>query len=172
MSAGGLWKLLGVSICAAVVLGGLLRTRTPGPESEPKPEPKPGTTAAASAATDDVVLRRAPDGHFWAEAEVNGRPVRFLIDTGASHVTLSPADAERVGLRPLRDDFTLSVATANGSVPVAPVTLDSLDLGPLHVSGVAAVVHGAALPQSLLGMSFLNRLGGFAVEGDRLILRP
>jgi len=111
-------------------------------------------------------------GHFVLEAEIDGTPVRFLVDTGASDVVLSPRDAERLGFKLQSLSFTKSYRTANGTVRGAPVRLGSVRVGPIVLDDVRASVNGAEMQRSLLGMSFLSRLGGYEVRGDRLILRP
>ncbi len=119
-----------------------------------------------------ISFRAGTDGHFTVEAEVDGTPLRFLVDTGASDVVLTPRDAERLGfdLGALR--YTRLYNTANGTVRGAPVTLNRVRLGPIDMVDVHASVNGAAMNRSLLGMSFLARLGSYEVRGDRLTLRP
>ena len=111
-------------------------------------------------------------GHFVLEAEIDGTPVRFLVDTGASDVVLSPRDAERLGFKLESLSFSKSYRTANGTVRGAPVRLARVRVGPIVLEDVHASVNGAEMQRSLLGMSFLSRLGGYEVRGDRLILRP
>ncbi len=123
---------------------------------------------AASARTMTIPADRS--GHFIVIGEVDGVSVRFLVDTGASDVVLSAEDAGRIGLR-LRDrDYTARYQTANGVAAFAPVTLREVSIGHASVRDVAAAVSSAPIGTSLLGMSFLRRLDGYAVEGDRLIL--
>lgn len=110
-------------------------------------------------------------GHFFLRATVNGSSVPFLVDTGASTIVLSPEDARRIGFRPAGLAFDQRIMTAGGEVPGASVTLREIRIGQLQVFGVPATVHGAPLPISLLGTSFLRRLEGYEVERDRLILR-
>jgi aspartyl protease family protein len=110
-------------------------------------------------------------GHFFAEAEVEGKKVMFIIDTGASDVVLSRQDAARVGIDPEPRDFTKTYETANGMVRGAPVVLDSVAIGPIDVRNVDASVTESDMTVSLLGMSFLNRLKGYQVDGDTLILK-
>ncbi|MBK5911881.1 hypothetical protein CCR85_10310 [Rhodothalassium salexigens] len=116
-------------------------------------------------------FERAADGHFYVRATVGGTPLRFMVDTGASLVVLSPADARRIGIDPPRAAFTGRVQTANGTVAVAPVRLDAVRVGDIVVRDVPALVHGRALGQSLLGQSFLNALDGYEVRDGRLILK-
>jgi len=120
----------------------------------------------------EMTFQRALDGHFHVEARVDGTPIRFLVDTGASSVVLSKADAERLGFDPAKLDYTQQYNTANGIVFGAPVQLGEIAIGSISVEDVRASVNGGEMDGSLLGMSFLSQLSGFAVEGDRLILRP
>jgi aspartyl protease family protein len=117
-----------------------------------------------------MVLRAGEGGHFLVDASVDGVAVRFLVDTGATRVVLSPEDAERIGFQ-LRDrQFTERYRTAGGIVRAAPVTIRELRIGQLALREVEASVNEQRIGISLLGMSFLNRLDGYRVEGDRLIL--
>ncbi len=119
---------------------------------------------------DSVVLRRGRDGHFHARIDVNGAPVDFLVDTGASAIVLSQRDAARVGLHPGRLTFSTPATTANGVIYSAPVILDEMRLGPFTDREVGAMVNGGALATSLLGMRYLDRFTSFSVTGDRMTL--
>jgi aspartyl protease family protein len=119
----------------------------------------------------EILFRADVSGHFNVEALVDGVPVRFLVDTGASDVVLSPRDARRIGFDPAGLDYSRRYRTANGIVSGAPVTLDSVRIGPIEVRDVAGSVNGAPLDASLLGMSFLERLRGYRVENGTLILQ-
>jgi aspartyl protease family protein len=117
-----------------------------------------------------MVLRAGEGGHFLVDASVDGVAVRFLVDTGATRVVLSPEDAKRIGFH-LRDrQFTEKYRTAGGIVRAAPVTIRELRIGQLALREVGASVNEQPIGISLLGMSFLNRLDGYRVEGDKLIL--
>ncbi len=118
-----------------------------------------------------VEIRAGVGSHFVLEAMVNGQPVRFLVDTGASDVVLSPTDARRLGFDPETLSFTKRYRTANGTVMGAPVRLGRVAVGPIVVEDVRASVNGADMSRSLLGMSFLGRLGGYEVRDGKLILR-
>ncbi len=120
--------------------------------------------------TGAIALRRGGDGHFHATVEVNGAPVRFLVDTGATGIVLSQRDAGAAGIVVDDLDFEGRAATANGIVPIAPVRLDDLRFGEIEVRDVAAAVNGGALDSSLLGMSFLNRFDRIEIRGDTLLL--
>lgn len=118
-----------------------------------------------------VTFRAGEDGHFHVEARINGTRLRMLVDTGASQVVLSPADARRLGIDTASLDFRHLSETANGPVSGAPVTLREITVGSVRLTDVAASVNGAEMSESLLGMTFLSRLSGFEVSGDRLTLR-
>lgn len=117
-----------------------------------------------------VSFRASANGHFLVEAEVNGIRIRFLVDTGASDVTLSPADGRRLGFDLGTLDYNRRYRTANGTVFGAPVRLGRLRVGPIALDDVRASVNGAEMTRSLLGMSFLGRLKGFSVSDDILTL--
>ncbi|HVM78351.1 MAG TPA: TIGR02281 family clan AA aspartic protease [Stellaceae bacterium] len=127
--------------------------------------------AAGRAVPNELVYRRSRDGHFYVEADVNGALIRFVVDTGASMVALSPDDARAAGLQVIAQDFTLRANTANGIARVAPVTLRALGLGQFTANEVPAIVVEQPMQISLLGMSFLARLQGFETRGDELVLR-
>jgi aspartyl protease family protein len=116
-------------------------------------------------------FRANENGHFVVEAHINGNPIRFLVDTGASDVTLSPADARRLGINLETLNFNRRYATANGVVFGAPIRLDKIEIGPIAVRNVRASVNGADMRRSLLGMSFLERLDGFNISKNILTLR-
>ena len=120
----------------------------------------------------EAELRRAWDGHYRAEAQVNGVTMRLMIDTGASMVLLPYETVEKLGIDPEMLDYSLPVTTANGNSTVAPVHLSSIKIGPIAVFDVpAAVAHPGRLKIGLLGMSFLDKLDETSFRGDKLILR-
>jgi aspartyl protease family protein len=119
-----------------------------------------------------ITLAADPQGHFFAEPTVNGKPLRMMVDTGASLVILSREDAEQIGISPSPRDFTTPAATANGVVMVAPVVLKEVAIGEVAVRDVpAAVFPDDKLQVGLLGMSFLSKLSHFEVASGRLVLR-
>lgn len=117
-------------------------------------------------------LRRAWDGHYRAEAEVNGIRLRLLVDTGASMVMIPYEQVASIGIDPADLRFSVPVSTANGPSTVAPIQLASIRIGPIVVFDVtAAVAQPGRLKTGLLGMSFLDRLSETSFRGDTLILR-
>lgn len=119
-----------------------------------------------------IWVQRGQDGQFWLLGEVNGTEIRFMVDTGASVVVLTMNDAERAGIFVRPGDFTGFAQTANGTIAVAPVRIGTLGVGSITEVDVPGIVNGGELSVSLLGMSFLSRLSGFEVRGDRLYLNP
>ncbi len=121
-----------------------------------------------------VVLWAGRNGHFHIELGVNGTPVDFIIDTGASDLVLSQADAARVGIDPQSLAYLGRARTANGTVGIARVTIEEVVLahGDLEIrdQNVSAFVNEGELDISLLGMGYLRRYARIAIEGDRLIL--
>jgi aspartyl protease family protein len=117
-------------------------------------------------------VMKAADGHYWTEASVNGHEVRFLVDTGASAVSLTQSDARRLGIEPASLDYTTRVMTASGPARAARVKLDSIAVGEAQVRDVDALVIENGLNTSLLGMSYLGRLSQFEATQTSMIFRP
>lgn len=130
----------------------------------------PAVLAAATVSGQGTTLNRGPDGHFYADAQVNGVTVHFLVDTGASGVALSAADARRVGLPFFATEFAPVGRGASGVVRGKLVTLDRVSLGGKSVEQVSgAILEGSEM--SLLGQSFLSRMGTIEMTPDRMVIR-
>ena len=110
-------------------------------------------------------------GDYVIRAAVDGVPVTFLVDTGASEVVLSRRDALRLGIDPARLRYTQRFQTANGTVFGAPVRLGEIAAGGVRMTGVRASVTDSDLGTSLLGMSFINRLAAFEMRNGTLTMR-
>lgn len=129
------------------------------------------TPAGAMTVTGErIALRRGPDGHFSATLDVNGVPVRFLVDTGATSLVLTRRDAGRAGIDPSALIYSVPTMTANGPVFSAPARIDELRFGPFADRDVDAMVSGGELAVSLLGMGYLERFRILTIEGDRMLL--
>ena len=124
-------------------------------------------TPQAARSTQEIVLPVGLGGHFTAAGAINGRPVQFMVDTGASVVVLSQTDAERIGLA-WRDAPRAVTQTANGTVPVHRINLNSVRVGEVEVTQIDAIVMPAQMPYVLLGNSFLAR---FRMQRDNDLLR-
>ena len=120
--------------------------------------------------TGEIVAERQRDGHYHLTLQVNGVPTDFLVDTGATDIVLTRADAQAAGLDPGSLTFHGRALTANGEVRTASVRLDTLQLGPVTDRNVYAVVNGGEMEQSLLGMGYLQRWGEIRITGGELIL--
>lgn len=135
-------------------------------------QPAPAAIASAEPGATNAAVMKGSDGHYWAEADVNGRRVRFLVDTGSTAVALTLADAERLGLDPGRLHFSQTVQTAAGDAHAAVVDLDYVAVAGAKVDKVQAMVLDKGLTTSLLGMTYLGRLSGFEATPATLILQP
>ena len=114
----------------------------------------------------------ARDGHFWLQAEINGEPARFLVDTGATLTAVSSETAARVGLGPRATGMPVRMQTANGSVAAELTTIDELRFGNVAARGLDAVIAPGLGPTNVIGMNLLSRLQSWRVENNVLILVP
>lgn len=171
MSTSDIWAAAGLGLLGIAVLGPSLRQAEPAtatPAERPaavadSPVPVPGDGGLSGRE-----IARSADGHFYAEAQVNGAYVRFMVDTGASVVALTRADAQRAGIALPPDRARAS--GAGGEIEVIPITIERIALGPLEARDVRGAV-AQDLPVSLLGQSFLSRIGRVEISGDRMVLR-
>lgn len=119
-----------------------------------------------------VRIRKKNNGHFIINTLTNNKPLTMLLDTGASTVVLSANDARAIGIDTTKLRYVIPVDTANGKTLAARITIKSLAVGPIKLRRIEALVAGEGdLRESLLGMSFLNRLRSYEVTGDFLVLR-
>ena len=162
-----------------LVIGALLPSLPTSPAAAPLPsaalsipiemEPKPVAVAAAVSGPWTTLTREA-NGHFFAKALVNGQSVDFMVDTGATAVALTEADARRIGIPLDPAGYTVVGSGASGEVRGQFVTLASVSLDGKRVEQVSgAVLEGSQV--SLLGQSFLSRMGHIEIAGDRMIIR-
>lgn len=134
-------------------------------------EPSLATPDKTARAGRSVTLNANTYGHYIVEAEINGGKVELLTDTGATYVALNYQTALQIGFTPQTLHFTSRSTTANGIARVAPVNLEYLRIGAIVIRDVKAVVaEPGKMTQNLLGMSFINRLGGFELSGGRLVM--
>lgn len=161
-----LWCGLGL----ACVVGYTYREIIQGVDARVMGELRPGAPSIGAAGT--VTITRRSDGGFGVDARVNGQSRHFAFDTGASAVILTAESATALGISPAASEFTTRVSTANGIAYAAPAMLDSLAIGPIVERRVPALIaKPGVLDGDLLGQSFLTRLAGYEVRGDKLILR-
>jgi aspartyl protease family protein len=161
-----------------VGFGATMMTTTPN--ALPARDQSPGTTLLVApppaaenlqlAASDAVTLARQPDGHFYADVQINNSTVRMLVDTGASGIALTRDDARRAGIGISIGMPNVVGQGAGGEVKGEYVTLDRVSLGDESASAVPAVVLDGG-GQSLLGQSFLGQFASVEIKGDRMVLR-
>lgn len=135
------------------------------------PAARATTIAEAPDDSRPLELWRAADGLFYVDGAINGTPVRFVVDTGASMVVLTASDARRAGVMQSVDGPTLDAQTVSGTSRMARVTLASMQVGKTGNAAVPAAVAPDGLGVSLLGQSWLAQLASVTIEGDRMTLR-
>lgn len=113
--------------------------------------------AASGDGSGKIIMTADVQGHFYTTGTINGTSVRFLVDTGASMISLGATDARRIGLDFNRGQKALS-NTANGQVVVSKVQVDTVRIGDVTLHNIDALIHQNEMPIALLGMSFLNRM--------------
>lgn len=140
-------------------------------DSDDTAEPSDNVQTAITDGFGDVVLRATGNGHFETTAEINGRDVDVMVDTGATLVAMTYEDAERAGIYLKPADFTHSVSTANGVAKVAPVNIDAISIGNITVRNVrGAVTERGRMHKTLLGMTFLGKLSRVEMRKSELVL--
>jgi aspartyl protease family protein len=164
--------VLGASLAASFATALAIRHLDGGEPALAAAQPERLVVAPASASGTATQVVKGPDGHYWAQATIEGRAVRVLIDTGASVVALTRADARRLGVDPTPDAYTGRVQTASGLARTAPVELAAVSVAGARVERVQALVVEDGLAYSLLGMSYLGRLSAFEATPSGLTLRP
>lgn len=112
--------------------------------------------AASEGTGSQIVLTAGSGGHFMTAGQINGKSTRFMVDTGASMVSLSQAEAEQLGIDYRHGDRGMA-STANGNVPAYRVSLTSVRVGDVTVHNVDALITPVTMPYVLLGNSFLTR---------------
>jgi aspartyl protease family protein len=117
-----------------------------------------------------LVINLSDDGHFYINVKINGQPVKFMIDTGASDIVISIDDAIRIGINPKNLLFNKFYQTANGTSSGAAIVLNELVVGDVVFRNVSASVNSAPMGTPLLGMSFLRQFKKYEFYRDKLVL--
>ncbi|MFK7937748.1 MAG: TIGR02281 family clan AA aspartic protease [Roseovarius sp.] len=151
------WGLIFIGVIAGVGLWEDIRNTV-----------QPGQAIMADG--DRIELPRAGDGHYYLTADLNGAPITFVVDTGATNIVLSMDDAAAIGLDLDQLNFFGRASTANGEVRTAPVRIESFRVGPLSDRNVRAFVNEGELNKSLLGMDYLQRFSSVEISGGKLVL--
>jgi len=121
---------------------------------------------------DTLRIRQSADGHFWVDAKVNGLPVRFLIDSGATTTAMTLRTAQNAGIDISKSPIPVILTTANGSVEAQRGTIQSLQIGPMVAQDLPVVVAEEFGDSNVIGMNFLSKLGSWRVEGPVMVLEP
>ncbi|MEQ9693892.1 TIGR02281 family clan AA aspartic protease [Shimia sp. SDUM112013] len=152
------WILIGLGLVAAYGFWDDIRsTVTP--------------SAASFESNGQIEIPRGPDGHYHMTVEINGAPIRFIVDTGATQIVLNKADARRIGMDPETLPYFGRAMTANGEVRTAPVRLDEMRVGDIVDRNVPAQVNEGELGKSLLGMTYLQKFRQVTIVDNTLILQ-
>ena len=160
------WALRWMVLCCgiAVLAVGILNRSVPSPADPPAPP-----VSRTGPVSNTIVYTATVGGHVIVDAVVNGAPVRMLVDTGASLVTLTPRDARAAGIDPDRLVYSARASTANGTARMATVMLREIRIDQLSLEDLpAAVVENLNI--SLLGMSFLARLQSYEMHDGKLTI--
>ena len=161
-----------LALCAGLALVAGLLVRTAPPAAAPRAVAAVTVPHKSKPANNLLTYRADRSGQFVVDAVVNGATLRFLVDTGASAVVLTPEDARAAGLTPGTLRFSEQLATAHGTASAASTTLREIRLNQLVIDEVPAMVvkEEGSLPISLLGMTFLKRLTGYGIRDGVLTI--
>ena len=165
-----------IALFGAAALGVVALRGTVDESLEAKPavaDPEPAEPKFAEVSPHQIrtaSLRKEGDGHYWATARVNGAVVKFLVDTGATMISLTKRDARKIGVDTDKLERVVDVRTAAGRVKAGTVFIEKIEIDGVALENVQAVVLDEGLEYSLLGMSFLNRLEGWDVTPGAIII--
>jgi aspartyl protease family protein len=166
-----------VILAAAVVVGATYAAKFADRETASQPVAQSSSneplavTAQPGPGGRTVELASDRHGHFPVDADVDGQRIDFIVDTGASLVTLRESDAASLGIHPMPADYNAVVSTANGRIRAARTRLNRIEIGDITVYNVSALVlPDEALGKSLLGVSFLSRLTRYEYANGRMVL--
>ena len=129
------------------------------------------TTSFQQSQDGAIIIPKEIDGHFHLTVTINDRPIEFLVDTGASDIVLTRNDAARVGFDPNRLDYWGMANTANGTVRLATIRLETVRLGEFIDKNIRASVNKAPMEKSLLGMRYLSKFRAIEISNDQMILK-
>jgi aspartyl protease family protein len=168
-----MWRMAILIIFVGTLVGALMPSG-PAPSADGKRQvirvDSLDEGSSASTSSDGLALQRSFDGHFYADAQVNGATVHFLVDTGATGIALSVEDARRAGLTFSASDAEVVGTGASGEVKGRWVELDRVELGSRSATDTPAIILAGG-DRSLLGQSFLSKFDSVEVHGNTMVLR-
>ena len=129
-------------------------------------------TAAQTSVGEAVQIKRQDDGHYWVQVEVNGKDVKFLIDSGATTTAVNSATARETGIDVDVSGYPVIINTANGRITAQRGSAQSLQLGPIELTDHKVVVSESFGDTNVLGMNFLDGLSSWKVESNVMTLQP
>ena len=127
-------------------------------------------TGGQSVSSEAIELRRQDDGHYWLMVDINGKPVRFMVDSGATITAINATTAMAAGVE--ADGYPIILSTANGRVAAKRAIVRSLTVGPHRIENHPVVVSERFGDVNLLGMNFLNSMQSWRVEANMMVLQP
>ncbi len=128
-------------------------------------------TAGQSVSGEDITIRRQDDGHYWLQLDVNGKPVRFMIDSGATTTAVNADTARETGIEVDMNGYPVFLNTANGRVTAQRVDIQSLKIGTHELGQHDVVVSESFGDTNVLGMNFLDSMQSWKVEGNVMTLK-
>jgi aspartyl protease family protein len=127
-------------------------------------------TAGQNISSEAIELRRQDDGHYWLTVNINGKPVRFMVDSGATMTAINATTAREAGVE--ADGYPIILGTANGRIAAKRGVVRSLSVGPHSIENHQVVVSERFGEVNVLGMNFLNSMQSWRVEANMMVLRP
>jgi aspartyl protease family protein len=128
-------------------------------------------TAGQSVSGEEIAIRRQDDGHYWLQLDVNGKPVRFMIDSGATTTAVNANTARETGIQVDTDGYPVYLNTANGSVAAQRGSIQSLKIGTREIGQHNVVVSESFGDTNVLGMNFLDNMQSWKVEANVMTLK-
>lgn len=128
-------------------------------------------TASQSVSGTEITIRRQDDGHYWLLVDVNGKPVRFMIDSGATTTAVNASTARETGIQVDADGYPVFLNTANGSVAAQRGIIQSLKIGTHEIGQHNVVVSESFGDTNVLGMNFLDSMQSWKVEANVMTLK-
>jgi aspartyl protease family protein len=127
-------------------------------------------TAGQNISGEAIELRRQDDGHYWLMVDINGKPVRFMLDSGATLTAINATTAREAGVE--ADGYPIILGTANGRIAAKRGVVRLLSVGPHSIENHPVVVSERFGDVNVLGMNFLNSMQSWRVEANMMVLRP